>query len=559
MFRHTAEQTHSRDNSAYQKSHSQQILYDPYPSSHSAPLSPPIDYAPALQYGALLTPARRSEPEKYISPPPVRSFWKGLRAALTLIAFLFLALLTALIQHIINAYFRGRVASDSGAMSQSWTSTYNVGLAHLFGFLLRLSIGGSFFACLWRSVSSRALTLAELNAAFVLHRDLTSFRHLRMIGQLWAPASIAVAIWLAPLASIRTPASLTVTGDYRHTTATCNLSTIDYNVTQLDESDVFANFREGTFSTPSQLLVATGQRALVRQSFLPWSSPCGENCTYNLVFDAPAFECENGDWGFQNLSSWTSIYGKQFWAATMADDILSVMWTSGNMNCTAFNTTHVVEVRHDSSLDQSPAINVISTEIHDQLQTVDNAGIVPLTNMLGVRDAVITTLGGVVNLTADGQDPRLNIVDGTLVALAAFTNTSNKIQLQWFDVPNGIHSFMLNISLSLFSLPGTTSPSLEANTCTTSESINVYAYNASDLWIPYGSALGIGIIAVVLGISSLLTAGGKRGDSISELVTATSNPALAALARDEEQKKQVKLVLSDNDFGEKVFTVDGHQ
>lgn len=192
-------------------------------------------YSPARDwpYGELgkFKDTSTSEPWGEIASPNSKPTGKHreLRLA-SLLALLFLAFLAALAQHLANNYLNGRVVPSSGSLSQSWTSTYNVGFATLFRTLICMSMGIAFIASLWRRLGSHALTLAELDAAFSLQKSLQGFTKFRMIGQIWIPALLAMLIWIVPLTSIKSPASLSVVSSVEHASMSCTLPTINYTV-----------------------------------------------------------------------------------------------------------------------------------------------------------------------------------------------------------------------------------------------------------------------------------------------------------------------------------------
>jgi hypothetical protein len=46
-----------------------------------------------------------------------------------------------------------------------------------------------------------------------------------------------------------------------------------------------------TYNGPSSQLVRIAGRVLTTGEIIPWPSPCGVNCTYNVSFTGPAWDC----------------------------------------------------------------------------------------------------------------------------------------------------------------------------------------------------------------------------------------------------------------------------
>ncbi|KAL2074611.1 hypothetical protein VTL71DRAFT_8389 [Oculimacula yallundae] len=83
-----------------------------------------------------------------------------------------------------------------------------------------------------------------------------------------------------------------------------------------------------------------------------------------------------------------------------------------------------------------------------------------------------------------------------------------------------------NITLSLFSSPRFWSNSTYQTEVTTLSQINIYAYNARNLWAAYGSAIFVTFLSILVGFRALLSNGISYETSFSTIVATTRNRAL---------------------------------
>lgn len=89
-----------------------------------------------------------------------------------------------------------------------------------------------------------------------------------------------------------------------------------------------------------------------------------------------------------------------------------------------------------------------------------------------------------------------------------------------------IEELSRNLTLNLFSTDRTWSPQGANATVNIVENANIYAYNAENLAISYGRAIGATVIAVVIGVSALLVNGVSHGRSFSSIMCSTRDKAL---------------------------------
>lgn len=90
---------------------------------------------------------------------------------------------------------------------------------------------------------------------------------------------------------------------------------------------------------------------------------------------------------------------------------------------------------------------------------------------------------------------------------------------------------------------------------TTAEPINVYAYHPKNLFLAYGIALFLAIIAVILGLCAYLSNGVSHSNSFSSIVRATRNPDLLAF---DQHQASTAVSLDGQARSQKVLRLRNH-
>ncbi|KAJ7498319.1 hypothetical protein B0H11DRAFT_1997420 [Mycena galericulata] len=236
-------------------------------------------------------------------------------------------------------------------------------VATVFIFLVKLclsqSISKAFDQRLWYTVRRRALRLSGLDALFSALGDPIAFFNLEMVWRAKMAAGLAFIAWTATFAVIPVPGSLTVQSIETQ-------SIVDMSVPTINLAEDAAGGAIYTFGpimdyrTPGPIAQSVANKALVDEAFATWPSPCGSDsdCSYNLTFFAPSFECSAPTnspiqsvvplWDVQTATKGTDTDTLNVQYVTVASTTLS------QTNCTSFNSTY------------SPAV-----EFRDNQQTIN--------------------------------------------------------------------------------------------------------------------------------------------------------------------------------------------
>lgn len=320
-------------------------------------------------------------------------------------------------------------------------------------------------------------------------------------------------------------------------------------------------------------------------SYAPSNSPCGANCSYSTILNAPALQCNNTISSADNVTFWPSglsIYWNAIpfggvWESTkaVAGDFAveygeDSMWDSPlpTFACWIYNASYTIEHAFGSvspSGSSGSTSRVLAIEYQNRYPfmgapDIEDSGVtdpiqIETSNFEAIKNALYTHLNGTLFFrghSAYVQDPPALDVMSSNVALYY-----NETGLAWVpDVPSGLEQLMQNITLSFAaqalssSTGGPMAPATTTvlTTCTLSSSSTVYIYHSSILLIAYGTALAICLLSVVSGIIALRSNGFGGGVSFTAFLDAFRNPALADPARTLDEGTRLrygKLVVAD--------------
>ncbi|USP72759.1 hypothetical protein yc1106_00033 [Curvularia clavata] len=221
-------------------------------------------------------------------------------------AFAF-GLLFALGHHLFYQSLDGNPTSDSEQHgTQHLGQQINIAIGTLFAFLAKaafiLSITTTYYQVFWRAVkkntqSGHAPTLSWLDSAFSATSSITSLLPLPTWLRYPVLLFIAISTWLIPIASIITPATLSVA--LRE-----NIANITSQFVPLIDFDNL-NFVAGmpafdgvnslspyyVYNGPSQIIQQIATAVAAQDSILAIKPP-HPNSTWNIEFYGPALECE---------------------------------------------------------------------------------------------------------------------------------------------------------------------------------------------------------------------------------------------------------------------------
>ncbi|KAL6303627.1 hypothetical protein BKA93DRAFT_826456 [Sparassis latifolia] len=544
--------------------------YEPVPGGDAAVQNVPSERMPANlvppvdDYGGLakVVPDTQDLPELQsddISPskPPLHDGIIGrhsiLHTSSIMVLLLLLGLASALGHHAFNAHLVGH-AVDSDLSFGGWfnvpSQTLVFRVATAFVFLTKTfftsAVSMAFTQRLWVTVSRKYLRLSGLDALWAVLNDPLAFATWDMLRNAKMLTLLALVAWLIPLASIPAPSALTAVPSNTSAFAPCMIPAVDLMNSNATEFQYYAEIDSlGFYYATSPIVQTIAVQTLSSGSYTTWPSPCGPNCNYNTSYWAPWYNCSpEQPFGIDHVEKWIASDNP-----SLTQDNLTIVWLSApfgeelnQTTCYAWNATYDISVSYSDGVqlvvvDHVEPRGPIAT---DQLKADGGQPLgrnVPgVTNSAGVKDAFATLLAGYLSF---GPSSLYN-VNATMVGFSALAEYNGSAESIYFpDVPSGVQSLMQNFSVSL--MAHSPVPSVAA-TCQVSGTQVIWQYHPAPLWAAYGSILGVAVVAVCVGLSSMLTLGGAGSRAFSLLVATTRNGELDAVfgaARGEFEQKSL--------------------
>jgi hypothetical protein len=336
--------------------------------------------------------------------------------------------------------------------------------------------------------------------------------------------------------------------------------------------------------TSSIYLGATDQlrriaaRILTGGELLAFPSPCGSNCTYNISFVGPAYDCVQFD-PLSTLPNFTDPQLNTPWTENpypnptqidipfyfYAIELLGNASTQGlwivngdpaenyTIHCTLHNATYNTNVNFTSNL------AVLTTDVvpHEQLNTsqvylgyslmeeaietnATNASLIEcqtwsLLNLFSINEAIVQLLTGIVELESAAGG---FVETGTSIGISSFVDTSPfNFSLPFTIMPRILEELLVNTTLSFTAFlqrPAIhqISPNAEQPVIYTSVPATVitypprYSYNRTVLWEAYATAIGVSAICILIGAYMLWDNGIAADMSFAQVLVTTRNRTL---------------------------------
>ena len=154
---------------------------------------------------------------------------------------------------------------------------------------------------LWHTFRRKSLKGSQINSLFAIPYSPFQLLDPRHVMKATLPWSLALLCWLIPLAAVFPPGSIEVVGHLR-SDPSADLDAPSLNMQQ-DTTDViagFTGFAETCYNSPAQDIRRSTARTILDHAIVPFTSPCGSNCSYSLEFSGPAFQCRNSTYDSDN-------------------------------------------------------------------------------------------------------------------------------------------------------------------------------------------------------------------------------------------------------------------
>lgn len=303
---------------------------------------------------------------------------------------------------------------------------------------------------------------------------------------------------------------------------------------------------------------------------VPWTSPCGVNCSYTFSFRGPAYQCvelgpfSSASINLTEIEGDSTFYGSLSSPPSLNDSLLYygvpdtgnetrpagllILYASLNqtLRCDLYNATYTTAVSYINN--EQTIQNDI--ELHNSI--VDGDQLYD-TLLSGPGEEVLTngTFWGQMNLVLLQYYASAQLVGYIYVyghQVVEYTGAvywpglgqwTSGILVQsvitWGDLLTNVQDFLANFTLSLIGANVDTSQlvnvssTLIVNTSVPATSTSypvVYTYDAATLWEGYACALGFTTIGVIVG-SCMLYGNGVVGQlTFAQVLVTTRNPTL---------------------------------
>ncbi|KAJ7440809.1 hypothetical protein B0H11DRAFT_2098359 [Mycena galericulata] len=393
-------------------------------------------------------------------------------------------------------------------------------------------------------VKLRALRLSGLDALFSALGDPIAFFNLEMVWRAKMAAGLAFIAWTATFAVIPVPGSLTVQSIETQSIVDMSVPTI--NLAEDPASGAIYTFGPiMDYRTPGPIAQSVANKALVDEAFATWPSPCGSDsdCSYNLTFFAPSFECSAPT--NSAIQSVVPLWDVQTATKGTGTDTLNVQYvtvastTLSQTNCTSFNSTYILTVEfRDNQQTINSEITLGSSFGTAGTIITDDPTYRPA--LAAIKDAVSTALVGSVF-----QDSQTGLTVSGLALYSAFANntiSTNPVFLP--NTPHLIEQLLTNTTISMIvrNLWNTT---VSANVV---RDVNVFMYQPHALWAGYGTAVGVTLLCMMVGLHALWRNGGGGGKGFSLIMATTRNPALDGVTNRALHEKEYRETYSKLGF-----------
>lgn len=336
----------------------------------------------------------------------------------------------------------------------------------------------------------------------------------------------------------------------------------------------FSNTAPPEFGGTTPQLQRLAMRVFTGGEIIPWSSPCGVNCTYNVTFEGPAYNCIDfydasllvGDRRVLYETSDALVNpptGYNYTNLTGEYQVTDGIWLNRTLENGTYLATHCELYAATYNCNANYTDNVLSVSTTVTLQNkiygssfsdmvLMDIGEIPynnrteiLVNYWAIEQAVEMLLKGYLTLNrgvASGiNGSTSNIQLWSFVGYqASFTELAFPE-----DFAHKVEALMANITLSMAyfvenpiptNMGFTIGNSTPAAIITTVNSTiltfpAVYAYSARTLWTIYGISLGVVFLGTLLG-GIMFAINGVNGDlSFSQILVTTRNESFDQLSR----------------------------
>ncbi|KAF4634175.1 hypothetical protein G7Y89_g3935 [Cudoniella acicularis] len=483
---------------------------------------------------------------------------------------------------------------------QVWINRGSFAMAFIVKTGLAGSIGFAFEQRLWHTLEQvpKGVSVSALDSLFSAVESPLIF----LSGDAWRsaliPVLMIVPLWFIPLTALVSPTALTVgTLNQITTDINCQVPFVNMSLENdvLSTGDYLSNTQaEGGYyvgpSVDAQRLVNTAAQSGEQ---IGWPSPCGKNCTYEMHFDAPSFQCtpstdidpQEAPWevssserycanpkgttsvwfpGCGNGSNMTVqqldsdgpgleyslVYAAGFnettsrlWVGVVGDYNTSVANPNTTtvqelvdvnvFSCDIMNATYKIQVNY---LDSQQFVNILQLNEFATITIPLDSDTTPfeLYAVKALYNVTIGLLSGIIS-----SSPQNGLVADTSIGLVpklvAYTPGYGQDKyLPINDLAPFIEELSHNVSLSLLFASNLAVTTTMTTTCVTTETITVWKYKPEPLIITYSCGIAVTLVTLIVGMFSVWSTRSTKDTRFSTILRATRGKDLDRLVAEEK-------------------------
>lgn len=471
--------------------------------------------------------------------------------------FLLLGFVGAIAHHLGYRHWNGKSTAD---VSQTWALRYGNACEKVALWALGASVGVAFTQRIWQDLRTSPYSVGAIDSVFSVVHDPTQLRKREVLLKAKIAILVAAVAWALPLAGVITPGTLT-------TKQTSYASPVIVNMTSFAENGDGGLYKQDAIDTVGTWIIQTPIASMTRIStqvflangpVLPPTAPCGQNCTFDLLFFAPSMTCSSLVNQGSTVATSSSAYASEF-MGLISDDLylasanystttmatsLFIAWQGigayhlNVIQCDMVNASHRITFDYSLGLPStSHSVETLSpiafdfTSGHWTNSTFDPVSQPYMATIDGqncfaavfsvVYSFLIFLEGSTSWVQAGGHQAQFN--GGTQIQLIGFTGDDGTLPFDTAtDGALAFESLMMNFTLSMISF----STTFQNVNGTADRMVSVFAYDAQSLWIAYGAALSCAVVCLLIGLYALTRNGSGADSSFSDILWATRNPTL---------------------------------
>ncbi|OQU96014.1 hypothetical protein CLAIMM_02158 [Cladophialophora immunda] len=553
----------------------------PVPARPAAVFGPDTAITGSLNSSSVATSTppvvKDDRPQSKTASPELRGpIWRT-RATITMCLALAAGTLLATAHHLVYAYYSGRAVQNS--IGQQWINRIGTAFAFLVKTALVIAVGSAYVQRQWYKLGTRSYRIAQVDVLFGVLGDATLF-----LSGLWFENGLlgllALSCWLLPFAAIVTPGTLTVDLTPQVDMHPVQVAQHQFNYSTYAITQSIGNTYHSASTEVSRIAIATatsGQVLSIPSHY--------QNESYTLNFFGPAVDCfRNSTILSQMENSWatngTMNENKLVFASWVPSDEAHAgpPWDfeSNEAYETVDNTNNMGGVApdyltptfplrlflfaSDGLRPESTTESVTECVLHNASYTVDFDFTWPNQDVrlrqLALKETIITDddqdlMSVAGSYVLSYSDPYLSnrrlsykaIMDafGSIfvgeatyshygVTIPSGGSRYSQTAVDWTNsetIQRSLEGLFHNITLGLLSskqlvMNDTVAPFVNVSVTTYP---NKYTYDAFDLWLSYGIAIGVTLLCVAFGLEAIVRNQATYSNRFSTILRTTRNSA----------------------------------